>query len=398
MIQARDFVEAARGRGFRWYAGVPCSFLTPFINYVLQDPFLHYVSMANEGDAVALIAGVTLAGDASAPYGRGVAMMQNSGLGNAVSPLTSLTWTFRLPQLLIVTWRAQPGIADEPQHALMGPITPAMLETMEIPWELFPTESAQIGPALDRAISHMDQNGRPYALVMQKGSVASYPLKPGIGALQSRSRARASAATAGARDTAASARPSRQDALRAVVAGTSPDSTVLLASTGFCGRELYAIDDRPNHLYMVGSMGCVVPLALGLALARRDLRVIALDGDGAALMRLGAFATVGAYGPPNLWHLLLDNGVHDSTGGQATVSPGVSFAEITAACGYASSLETSDLGRISSWLSERALDGPRFARLFIGAGTPGDLPRPSVAPAEVKTRLMRHIGAPRGVQ
>jgi phosphonopyruvate decarboxylase len=395
MIEARNFVEAARQRGFRWYAGVPCSFLTPFINYVLQDPSLHYLSMANEGDAVAFIAGVALAGDASAPHGRGIAMMQNSGLGNAVSPLTSLTWTFRLPQLLIVTWRAQPGMADEPQHALMGPITPDMLKIMEIPWELFPTESAQIGPALDRAVAHMDQNERPYALIMQKGSVGAYPLKPGIGAFSSRSSA--TKAIAAARDTAADARPSRQEALRAVVAQTSPASTVLLASTGFCGRELYAIADRPNHLYMVGSMGCVLPLALGLALARPDLRVIALDGDGAALMRLGAFATVGAYGPPNLWHLLLDNGVHDSTGGQATVSPRVSFAEIAAACGYASSLETHELGRISSWLNEHPLDGTRFARLFIRPGTPGDLPRPSVTPAAVKTRLMQHIGAPSGV-
>ncbi|CAB5127324.1 putative phosphonopyruvate decarboxylase [Burkholderia cenocepacia] len=114
MIEAAQFVEAARERGFDWYAGVPCSYLTPFINYVLQDPTLHYVSAANEGDAVALIAGATLGGK------RGIAMMQNSGLGNAVSPLTSLTWTFRLPQLLIVTWRGQPGVADEPQHALMG--------------------------------------------------------------------------------------------------------------------------------------------------------------------------------------------------------------------------------------------------------------------------------------
>ena len=396
MIEARNFVESARERGFRWYAGVPCSFLTPFINYVLQDSSLHYLSMANEGDAVALIAGVALAGDASAPHGRGIAMMQNSGLGNAVSPLTSLTWTFRLPQLLIVTWRAQPGIADEPQHALMGPITPDMLKTMEIPWELFPTESAQIGPALDRAIAHMDETGRPYALVMQKGSVAAYPLKPGLGAIRSRSGG-APQAIAAARDTPAAARPSRQDALRAVVAQTSPESTVLLASTGFCGRELYAIDDRPNHLYMVGSMGCVVPLALGLALARPDIRVIALDGDGAALMRLGAFATVGAYGPSNLWHLLLDNGVHDSTGGQATVSPRISFAMMADACGYASSLETSELGQISSWLNERPLDGARFARLFIRAGTPGDLPRPAVTPVEVKARLMQHIGAPRGV-
>ena len=124
MIEARDFVEAARERGFGWYAGVPCSYLTPFINYVVQDPSLRYVSMANEGDAVALIAGAALGGG-GAPCG--IAMMQNSGLGNAVSPLTSLTWTFRLPQLLIVTWRGQPGVADEPQHALMGPITPAML-------------------------------------------------------------------------------------------------------------------------------------------------------------------------------------------------------------------------------------------------------------------------------
>jgi phosphonopyruvate decarboxylase len=395
MIEARHFVEAARERGFRWYAGVPCSFLTPFINYVLQDPSLRYVSMANEGDAVALIAGVALGGDAGAPHGRGVAMMQNSGLGNAVSPLTSLTWTFRLPQLLIVTWRAQPGIADEPQHALMGPITPAMLEIMEIPWELFPAESAQIGPALDRAIAHMDQNGRPYALVMQKGSVASHPLKPGIGTISSGSRA--TAAIQAAHDPAADARPSRQDALRTVVARTSPESTVLLASTGYCGRELYAIDDRPNHLYMVGSMGCVLPLALGLALARPDIRVIALDGDGAALMRLGAFATVGAYGPANLWHLLLDNGVHDSTGGQATVSPRVSFAEMAAACGYASALETDDLGRISGWLMERPVDGARFARLFIRPGAPSELPRPSVTPVEVKTRLMQHIGPPRGV-
>ena len=395
MIEARNFVEAARQRGFRWYAGVPCSFLTPFINYVLQDPSLHYLSMANEGDAVALIAGVALAGDASAPHGRGIAMMQNSGLGNAVSPLTSLTWTFRLPQLLIVTWRAQPGIADEPQHALMGPITPDMLKLMEIPWELFPTETAQIGPALDRAVAHMDQHGRPYALIMQKGSVGAYPLKPGTGMIGSRSIA--TKPITAARDPAADARPSRQEALRTVVAQTPVESTVLLASTGFCGRELYAIADRPNHLYMVGSMGCVLPLALGLALARPDLRVIALDGDGAALMRLGAFATVGAYGPPNLWHLLLDNGVHDSTGGQATVSPRVSFAETAAACGYAAALETHELGRISSWLNERPLEGTRFARLLIRPGTASDLPRPSAMPVAVKTRLMQHIGAPNGV-
>jgi phosphonopyruvate decarboxylase len=389
-------VEAARERGFQWYAGVPCSYLTPFINYVLQDPSLHYVSMANEGDAVALIAGVALAGapDGRTRHGRGISMMQNSGLGNAVSPLTSLTWTFRLPQLLIVTWRGQPGVPDEPQHQLMGPITPSMLDTMDIRWELFPTQEQEIGPALDRALAHMDATGKPYALLMQKGSVASFPLKPGADAI--RTRVPRVSAVVEPRKLGAAERASRQQALREVVAGTPPAGTAVLASTGFCGRELYAIDDRPNHLYMVGSMGCVVPLALGLALARPDLRVVALDGDGAALMRLGAFATVGAYSPPNLWHLLLDNGAHDSTGGQATVSPNVSFAEVAAACGYASSLDTDELGRIAEWLEARPLDGARFARLLTRPGSPADLPRPSITPVDVKTRLMQHFGSSTG--
>lgn len=396
MIEARHFVEAARERGFHWYAGVPCSYLTPFINYVLQDESLHYLSMANEGDAVALIGGVALAADARVPHRRGVAMMQNSGLGNAVSPLTSLTWTFRLPQLLIVTWRGQPGVADEPQHALMGPITPALLDTMEIPWELFPTESGAIGPALDRATVHMDRTGRPYALLMQKGSVADFALAPGT-ALRTRAAIGAAPVMQPLR-CAPEHRPSRQDALRQVVAHTSATTTAVLASTGFCGRELYALDDRPNQLYMVGSMGCVAPLALGLALARPDLRVVALDGDGAALMRLGSFATVGAYGPANLLHLLLDNGVHDSTGGQATVSPRVSFAHIAAACGYASSVETDDVAHVAEWLEAPPDNGPRFARLLTRSGTPRDLPRPSVTPIEVKTRLMRHFDRGAGLQ
>ena len=294
---------------------MPCSYLTPFINYVLQDSSLHYVSVANEGDAVALIAGVTLGGEERGR--RGITMMQNSGLGNAVSPLTSLTWTFRLPQLLIVTWRGQPGVADEPQHALMGPITPAMLDTMDIPWELFPTEPKRSARRSIAPIAHMDATGGPYALVMQKGSVAPYALR------QERTSVIAERPPCGCSRCAR--RGSRCEALAAGSLAASnrayaEPSTVVLASTGFCGRELYAIDDRPNQLYMVGSMGCVAPLALGLALARPDLRVVALDGDGAALMRMGAFATVGAYGPSNLQHVLLDNGVHDSTGGQATVS------------------------------------------------------------------------------
>jgi phosphonopyruvate decarboxylase len=394
MIEAGDFVEAARQCGFDWYSGVPCSYLTPFINYVLQDDSLRYVSAANEGDAVAYIAGVTLAG------GRGISMMQNSGLGNAVSPLTSLTWTFRLPQLLIVTWRGQPGVADEPQHALMGPITPQVLQAMEIPWELFPSTTPMIAPVLDRASSHMQSSGRPYALVMQKSTVAPYVLKTavetGAAGTPTSTRARQQQEFPSAALGNSHIRASRRDALRVVIDHTPVESTLVLASTGFCGRELYALADRPNQLYMVGSMGCVVPLALGVAMARPDLRVVALDGDGAALMRMGAFATVGAYGPPNLQHLLLDNGVHDSTGGQATVSGHLSFAAIAHACGYAAAIETDDVDRLGAWLDAAPIGGPRFARVLIRSGTPDGLPRPDITPVEVAGRLMRHVAALRG--
>ncbi|MEU7811045.1 phosphonopyruvate decarboxylase [Pseudonocardia sp. NPDC049154] len=379
MIAAETFVDEARARGFARYTGVPCSYLTPFINYVLQADRLQYLSAANEGDAVAISAGVTLGG------GRAVTMLQNSGLGNAVSPLTSLTWTFRLPQLLIVTWRGEPGSPDEPQHELMGRITPQMLETMEIPWADFPSEEAAVGPALDSAVAHMDGTGRPYALVMHKGTVGPYALREGV---------RPPSAPVGAAPASlapAGALPSRREALQRVVERTPEGSTVVLASTGYCGRELYALADRPNQLYMVGSMGCVALLALGLALARPDVHVVAVDGDGAALMRMSAFATLGTYGPPNLTHLLLDNGAHESTGGQATVSPNVSFAGVAAACGYPVALEGDDPGLVDALLDASAVDGPRFARLRIAAGTPKDLPRPTVTPPEVARRLMSHL-------
>ena len=272
-----------------------------------------------------------------------------------------------------------------------------MLDTMEIPWETFPTEADAIGPALDRALAHMDSTGRPYALVMQKGSVAPYALKDGAAPAR-RAHVEAQSRFIG---RTVDELPSRRDALERVIAATPADSTVVFASTGFCGRELYALDDRPNQLYLVGSMGCVTPFALGVALARPDLNVVALDGDGAALMRMGVFATLGAYGPSNLTHVLLDNGAHDSTGGQATVSPQVSFAGVAAACGYADAIESDDLAALDDALAaarERragasGLAGTRFVRITIRRGTPDGLPRPTITPPDVKRRLMRHIGA-----
>ena len=377
MIEARQFVRAAKRLGFDFWAGVPCSFLTPFINYTIADNELTYISSANEGDAVAVAAGAALAGH------RSVAMMQNSGLGNAVSPLTSLNHVFRIPVLLIITLRGQPGKLDEPQHELMGQITSDLLETMKIPWSWFPDREADVKDVLQMAINHMDLSGRPYALIMKKDSVASHPLgqmsdfrKP-VG--QSCARA----------DDNESELPDRHKVLKALVACTDTKDTVLIASTGFNGRELYAIDDRANQLYMVGSMGCAVSLGLGLSLVRPDKKIVDIDGDGAELMRLGNMATVGAYAGDNFYHLLLDNHAHESTGGQATVSSAVDFPALAAACGYQDVFHANTLRRdIDRFLQARA---PAFMYSETSEGVSAGLPRPSIKPAEVARRLMKHL-------
>jgi phosphonopyruvate decarboxylase len=381
LIQANDFVEAARQRGVQWYAGVPCSFLTPFINYVINDEHLTYISSANEGDALAAAAGAAIGGN------RACVMMQNSGLGNAVNPLSSLTYVFRIPLLLICTHRGAPGLQDEPQHALMGGITTTLFETMQVPWEPFPAEAAEIEAVLTRADEYMRRERRPYSLIMQKGTVAPNALKqqqPAITSpfLEAEPRSLFTHHR----------RPSRNEVLRRLIALTPEGDTVLVATTGYTGRELFALADRPTHLYMVGSMGCASSLGLGLSLARPDLTVLVIDGDGAALMRLGNFATIGAYGGSNLIHLVLDNEAHDSTGAQATVSAGVSFARIAQACGYGLTLEGDDLALLDSLFTAPSYRRPRFGHLKIRTGTLESLPRPSLTPDQALNRLMAHIG------
>jgi phosphonopyruvate decarboxylase len=386
MIEAAEFLEPARTRGFEFWAGVPCSYLKPFINYVIDDPALTWVSSANEGDAVATATGAALAGR------RAVAIMQNSGLGNAVSPLTSLNWVFRVPVLLIVTLRGDPepeaGQTDEPQHELMGRITGGLLERMDVPWRWFPRQPAAVEATLDEAVSYMDASGRPFALVMRKGSVAPHELR------RSSPAVREVWSGAGTVGPTPARRPSRSEALAAVLERTPVETSVVIATTGYTGRELYALADRPNHLYLVGSMGCASSLGLGLSLGRPDLGVLVLDGDGAALMRLGNFATVGAYGGARFAHLLLDNGRHESTGGQATVSHGVDFAALAAACGYAPSVRLASTGFLGAWIDEglAGRGGPRFAHLRTRPGVPESLPRPAIKPPEVRTRLMRQLG------
>lgn len=373
MITANQFIQAAKTHGFQFYTGVPCSYLTPFINYVIDSPDLRYVGAANEGDAVAIASGMELTGR------RSVVIFQNSGLGNAVNPLTSLNQIFKIPILIIVTWRGEPGGSpDEPQHQLMGAITPRLLELMQIPWEFFPTETELIEPALQRAVNHMTQQQTPYALVMRKGSVETC-------ALNSRLPVKPLPVIPASTVFQPAATATRTEILRVIQAASQPQDA-LLATTGFCGRELYALDDRANQLYMVGSMGCISSLALGIALAQPQRRVIAIDGDGAALMRLGALATIGYERPANLLHILLDNQIHESTGGQSTVSHSVDFCAIAAACGYDKVAYAVTPAEVKAAM-EMPAEQLTFLYVKTQPGVPEHLPRPRTTPASVAQRF-----------
>ncbi len=386
MIESRAFVEAGRAMGFSCYTGVPCSFLTPFINYVIDDRQLLYLPAANEGDALAAAAGMTLGGR------RAVVMLQNSGLGNAINPLTSLTHTFRIPVLLICTLRGDPELRDEPQHELMGRITGELLRSMEIPWEYFPREAATLGPALRRADAWMNEARRPFAFILRKNSVSPHPARaPGTKPPSQRTPA---APDYGNPRRGGGAQPSREQALRRILGLCRAPRDVLITATGYTGRELYSLADRPAHFYMVGSMGCASSLGLGLALVRPELRVVVIDGDGALLMRMGNLAVTGARAGGNLVHLLLDNEQHDSTGGQATVSKSVDFAAVATACGYAAAWAGADLDALEAPLRSEARGGPLFAHLKIRTGTRAKLPRPRLNPEDTAARFTRYCAAP----
>lgn len=379
MISAGVVLGAAKERGLDFFAGVPCSYLTPLINGVIGGGATDYVGATNEGDAVAIAAGAWLGGRQT------VVMFQNSGLGNAINPLTSLNWPFRIPTLLIVTWRGHPGLPDEPQHELMGAKVKDLLRDCGLEHDDFPSDPARLAGAFDRAQEMMAARSLPYALVLRNGTIADEPLNEP--AIQPRPAGRHLDLRRG------SGRPTRFAALERFLA-TVPDAAAVIATTGLCGRELFTLADRPQHLYQVGSMGCASAMALGVALAT-GRQVAVLDGDGAALMRLGNLATIGAYGPAGLVHVVLDNGVHDSTGGQATVSPVVDFARLALACGYASGAACDDLDGFEHALQAAfAARGPHLIHLRMRPGRIANLGRPTVKPSEVARRFRAFLATP----
>jgi len=358
MLNTVEFGQILKENGFSLFCGVPCSFLSSLMNVAINT--CDYISATNEGDAIATCAGASLSGKKS------VMLMQNSGLGNAVSPITSLLKTFQIPVLIIVSLRGASDISDEPQHQLMGKITTDLLTLMDIDHAILSDDINSAKNQINLANNYIEQGKQSQQAAIHPQTTTEFRTKyPVIG--------------------------SRTQALSTIL---NFNDCAILSTTGKTGRECFEINDSNNQFYQIGSMGCVSALALGVAYSKPNLPVIAIDGDGAALMRLGSFATTGFYSPKNLCHIVLDNGVHDSTGGQKTAAEAVNFIQLAHSLNYTNVIGVSSLAElndaIANWKTKQVLT---FIYVRIKAGSPSTLGRPTVTPQDVAKRFSAFIKA-----
>lgn len=379
MIDANFFLSECLNKNIKCFTGTPCSYLRPFINAAINHKEARFVSAVNEGDAVAIAAGSWLGGEMS------LVMFQNSGLGNAVNPLTSLISAFKIPILGIVTLRGDPTTdPDEPQHMLMGKITAKLLDLLEIDWDYFPETPDQVSQHLEKVYQEKLKKGRPFFYIMRKDQILNCNLENQKTLLPDANK------TLIVKDQQIKlAYPSRTESLKCILEVLKPKCNYhFIATTGVTGRELFELGDTSNFFYMVGSMGCAPSLGLGLALTSKDKAVCVIDGDGALMMRMGNMTSIGIYQPSNLVHILLDNGAHDSTGGQKTGSEYIDFALLAKACGYKHIYLTESLVGLSEFLKRVDLgEGPYFFHVKIKTGHPKSLGRPTIRPEEVAIRF-----------
>ncbi len=269
----------------------------------------------------------------------------------------------------------------------MGRITTDLLETMRIRWSYLPDSISELVSVTDDADAYMAKESLPFAFVMRKGDIEPYNLNSIHNSRPVSLTVFDEANTCNLHKNC----PTRNETLQSIqsIAGSK---TAIIATTGFTGRELCLLDDRKNQLYLVGSMGCALSVGIGIALNKPELRVIVVDGDGALLMRTSAMGITSSCTPSNLIHILLDNEMHESTGGQSTLSRNVSFPLIAKGFGYTNIFSIDSLIEFESCLSKSMkLDGPIFIHLKIRQGTPDGLGRPSTMPVQVKDRFMKYL-------
>ncbi len=369
--------DALLKAGIRGFSGVPCSILNDLICEAEASSKVDYVAASVEGEAVAAAAGSWLAG------GLGVAMMQNSGLGNAVNPLASLAIPYEIPLLLLVSWRGEPGRKDAVHHYPMGAATPGLLELLGIPTAVL-REDSNVQRSVADAVAYMEKERRPAALIVPRGLFEAVPGARARGRVPTRERSAEQRQAGRVSRFGGGSLPSRTDVLAAYLARCGDEAAV--STTGYMSREVasHALVDR--HFPMQGSMGFAAAIALGIARQRPERPVFVLDGDGALIMRLGSLATIGALAPPRFVHLVIDNATYASTGGQRTVSPSVDFAEVALACGYAGAgfCSGSDgLAAALDWARESLGAGPTLLHIRVDERESSGLERPALTPPEI---------------
>jgi phosphonopyruvate decarboxylase len=370
MVKPAEFCEALRARGISFFAGVPDSLLQNLCSY-LNDHSRpgEYIIAANEGNAVAMAAGHYLAtGKAGAVY------MQNSGLGNTVNPLTSLTdpQVYGIPVLLIIGWRGEPGVKDEPQHVKQGRITTGQLELLEIPYHILEAGSV-LDTVIEKVFSDLERENAPVAIVVRKDTFTDRESH---------------------RKTRQRTTFKREAALKMILS-LADARDIVVSTTGKTSREIFEIraerGERQRDFLSVGSMGHASSLALGAALGKPERRVICLDGDGSLLMHMGALPIIGSLKPKNLVHVLLNNASHESVGGQPTVADRVDFHHVALACGYSHYYKATDAASLSRyWQQLQDQKGPAMLEVVVSKGSRGDLGRPTTTPEQNKQAFMEH--------
>lgn len=371
MIQPKDFSDLLSSRGFEFYTGVPDSLLKSFCGFVSMNasPGRHIIA-ANEGGAVGIAMGYHMA-TGKVP----VVYMQNSGLGNMVNPLLSLAdpEVYACPMLLLIGWRGQPGVKDEPQHVKQGRVMLAMLESMEIPFANIGSSFDGASDALQQAEAHFQEKSGPFALLVEKGAFAGYEFEKPDEAFEM----------------------SREDAVNVII-DALPESAAVVATTGMTARELYEArtsGGQPCRDFLtVGGMGHASQIALGIALQQGSRPVACIDGDGAAIMHMGSMGIIGDQLPCNLIHILINNGAHGSVGGQPTVGRNLDFPAIAKSCGYPEATRCDSAVTLKDAI-DRAVQGRTlsFIEVVVRQGHRGDLGRPKETPVQNKQNFMTHL-------
>jgi phosphonopyruvate decarboxylase len=372
VITGHDVAALLERHHFDFFTGVPCSLVEDVIAVLEQGTRAPYVAAVREDVAVGMAAGAWLAGR------RPCVLMQNSGLGTSLNALASLSLMYGLPALVVVTWRGHGG-KDAPEHILTGAITPNLLELLAIPYRVLSAETAAAD--LEWAAREMDARMQPVAIVVPPKVVET-----GAAHAPARSAGSVTPSTR-ALDAGTSLSPSISR-LAALTAARKPlGSEPIVHANGYICRESFAVGDRPQNFYMIGSMGLASAIGLGLSLGRPAKPVVVFDGDGNLLMNLGILAMVGGLAPRNLVHVVFDNEVYGSTGNQASPSRGVRLDRVAAAAGYRSAVAVTDATAVERAVHHAlAGDGPHFVLVKVTTEE-ADVPRIPFSPAQIRDRF-----------